>query len=339
MQRAPIERILCPVDFSEFSVHAFLYASSLAQRYRARLLVLHVAESWRHPSASFAATASQYDRFCAELLTAGKQRLCHFIQHHPTAGIAAECAVRDGMAADCILSFAHQEAVNLIVMGTHGVRGFDRLMLGSVTETVLRKAHCSVLAVHHASGEPLRSHAEQEGIVLREILFCTDFSEDSSSGLDYAASVAAEYKAHLTLVHVLDGLRGMCGVKSDTTAIARLESLRAGLSTEIPTVSTVLRSGRASREIGRLAAHINADVVMMASHPRPALNDAFFGSTIYRVVQLGNCPVLAVHAEPNPEAARRLANQEESLSASTTARGTDAAGIAATAPMPSAPPR
>jgi len=129
-----IERILCPVDFSEFSIGAYRYASSLAQQYGARLFVQHVVEFWRYPYASFVATADVYSQFCQRLLTEGEEELRNFLKSHDQNGIYPECVIRVGMAADCILSLADEQTTSLIVMGTHGRRGFDRLMLGSVTE-------------------------------------------------------------------------------------------------------------------------------------------------------------------------------------------------------------
>ena len=63
-----VKRILCPVDFSEYSVRAYRHALSLAEHYQSKLVALHIAEVWRHPSASFAATASLYEEYCQSLL-------------------------------------------------------------------------------------------------------------------------------------------------------------------------------------------------------------------------------------------------------------------------------
>jgi nucleotide-binding universal stress UspA family protein len=189
MAAIKIERILCPVDFSEFSVGAYGYASSLAQRYRATLLVQHVVELWRHPSACFSATADLYVQYCRGLLTGGEVELQHFVKRHAQNGIHPECVIRKGMATDCLLSFADEQAVSLIVMGTHRRRGFDRLMLGSVTEKVLREGHCPVLAVRKPSRNFVASATLRDAIELRQILFCTDFSDYSNRRIQQVWSV------------------------------------------------------------------------------------------------------------------------------------------------------
>ena len=142
-----IERILCPIDFSEFSDEAYDYAQSLAWHYKATLFLQHVIDSLT-PLLSLPCLSRRLQRDVPE--PARRRRASSFrslrknIARH---GIQPQCKVGDGVATDLILDFAEAQAVNLIVMGTHGLRGIDHLTLGSVTEKVLRKARCPVLAV------------------------------------------------------------------------------------------------------------------------------------------------------------------------------------------------
>jgi nucleotide-binding universal stress UspA family protein len=300
MKRDPIQRILCAIDFSEFSVMAYEYASSLAPHYGARLYVQHVLESWQYPSACFVASADEYDRFCKNLKTAGCDHLHSLVKDHSLAGLTPECVIQDGPAADCIVSCARNEAVNLIVVGTHGIRGFDRAILGSVTEKVLRKARCSVLAVHHTSPDPSMSEAHERGLQLRKVLFCTDFSEYSNRAFDYALSVATAYDASLTVLHVVDGMSRLHGEENASRAYEVLRKLIASQSQPGCRITATVRVGRPYREISLLASEMNTDLVIMAVRGRNALDTAIFGSTTYRVLCLGSCPVLAVHPEDIP---------------------------------------
>jgi nucleotide-binding universal stress UspA family protein len=291
--RVPIQRILCPVDFSEYSVAAYRYAVSLAQRYKATLFALNVVETWKYPSACFAVTAQEYESFCDSRKTEASERLRQFVSEHSTDGFRPELVVQEGMAVDRILSCAQQELINLIVIGTHGVHGFDRVVVGSVTEKVLRKAHCSVLAVHKLFPEWVEKN--KEAIQLDEILYCTDFSDYSNRAFDYALSVAKEYNAHLTLVHVIDGI-----TRSQTSCEAeqaddQLVRLATRASENDFGIMRIVRTGRAYKEISDLATERHADLVVMAVHGRNAIDSAIFGSTTYRVVRLGETPVLAVH--------------------------------------------
>jgi nucleotide-binding universal stress UspA family protein len=101
--------------------------------------------------------------------------------------------------------FAEAQKADVIVMGTHGGRGYDRLTLGSVTNRVMRAAPCPVLAVCNAPRDLMRE-GEEHGQVhrLTRILFCTDFSNNSETALKYAISATEEYDAELTLLHVLE---------------------------------------------------------------------------------------------------------------------------------------
>ncbi len=226
-----IKLILCPIDFSEFSVSAYQHALSVAEHYQAKLVAQHIVELWR-------------------------------------------------------------------LMGTHGRRGFDRLMLGSVTDRVMRTAPCPVLA---ASKPPHGSVAagKERGHVhhLSRILFCADFSENSERALRYAISATAEYDAELTLLHVLDGVPSSAKTEEATAAAAeRLDQLIPPEGRKSLKIRTAARIGKPYAQIIQLAMEAQIDLVIMGVRGRGALDVAVFGSTTYRVMQLGSCPVLAVRS-------------------------------------------
>ncbi len=291
-----IKSILCPVDFSEFSARAYCHALSMAEHYRSKLVAQHVVEMWRHPSASFAATAQLYDEYCQSLRTSATERLQEFVKQHTQSEIQQELVVDQGIAADSILSFAQEQKSDLIVMGTHGLRGFDRLMLGSATDRVMRRAPCPVLAVREPTHDSIAASQERPHLHhLDRILACTDFSEDSERALNYAISATAEYDAELTLLHVLEGVPGPA--KTEEAIAAATEQLDKLIPPESKTlkIKTAVRTGKPYREIIQLALEAQTDMVTMGVRGRGALDLAVFGSTTYRVMQLGPCPVLVSH--------------------------------------------
>jgi nucleotide-binding universal stress UspA family protein len=95
----------------------------------------------------YAASQGDYQEFCRALREGGEERLREFVKKHAHDEIQPELMVHQGVAADSILSFAQARKADVIVMGTHGRRGFDRLVLGSVTDRVMRTAPCPVLAI------------------------------------------------------------------------------------------------------------------------------------------------------------------------------------------------
>jgi nucleotide-binding universal stress UspA family protein len=293
-----INLILCPIDFSEFSVSAYQHALSVAEHYRAKLVAQHIVELWRHPAADFVASAGLYEEYSQALRESGKEQLQEFVENHPHDEIQPELVVQTGVAADSILSFAQLQKADVIVMGTHGRRGFDRLMLGSVTDRVMRTAPCPVLV---ASKPPQGSVAvgKERGHVhhLSRILFCADFSENSDRALKYAISATAEYDAELTLLHVLEGAPSLAKTEEAMAVAAeRLDKLIPAEGRKTLKTKTAVRIGKTYAQIIQLAEETQIDLVTMGVRGRGALDVAVFGSTTYRVMQLGSCPVLAVRS-------------------------------------------
>jgi len=197
---------------------------------------------------------------------------------------------------DLILSQAEERAANLIVMGTHGLRGIDRLMLGSVTERVLRRARCPVLAVRKPAHHVISSVHDPEPVHLRKMLLCTDFSDHAHRASEYAVSMAKEYGAELTLLHVLEDVPRSADLESATVKVAKqLEEFIVPKAREGCTVKVMVRIGKPYQQIIELALEAQTDLVFMGVRGHGALDTAIFGSTAYRVIQLGPCPVLAVH--------------------------------------------
>ena len=270
----------------------------LAEHYQAKLVAQHIVELWRHPSADFAASAGLYEEYCQALRESGKKQLQEFVKNHTHDEIQPELVVQIGIAADSILSFAQSQKADVIVMGTHGRRGFDRLMLGSVTDRVMRRAPCPVLATSKPSHDSVAAGKERGHVHhLSRILFCADFSENSERALKYAISATAEYDAELTLLHVLEGVPSPAKTEEAMAAAAeRLDKLIPPEGRKTLKIKTAVRIGKPYAQIIQLALETQIDLVTMGVRGRGALDLAVFGSTTYRVMQLGSCPVLAVHS-------------------------------------------
>jgi nucleotide-binding universal stress UspA family protein len=290
-----IERILCPIDFSEFSARAYDYAQSLAWHYQAKLFLNHVVD-FGFPPYEYYTPAIDLNEVVGKTCADARVQLLELAKSHTRNGVQPECFVQEGAVTDSILSFAEAQRVDLIVMGTHGLKGLDRVTLGSVTEKVLRKAPCPVLVVRKLGPHVVAPEGAQSSGELRRVIFCTDFSDPSQRALDYALSAAAEFDAELTLLHVLDDIPRSANIEEAIAATTKqLEKLISSEGVKPGKIKTLVRIGRAYQQIIGLALEIQADLVVMAVRGRNALDLAVFGSTTYRVIQLGPCPVLAVH--------------------------------------------
>ena len=222
------------------------------------------------------------------------------------AGLGVDILIDVGQPAGRILERAASLPADLIVMGTHGISGFEHLVLGSVTEKVLRKAACPVLTV------PPHAHATSR-LPFKRLLCAVDFSDSSLTALQYAFSLAQESDAGLTILYVLEWpweeppppfleevpfehgfalaeYRRYC----EKSAMARLESLvPASLGRSHPPV-TRLRNGKPYVQILQVAAEEQSDLIIVGVGGRKRLDVALFGSTTNQVVRRATCPVLTL---------------------------------------------
>jgi nucleotide-binding universal stress UspA family protein len=144
-------RILVPVDFSPCSKAALQYAAQLAERFDAAVEVLHVWEPPMYlglgPGEVFLQVTTDQGQPLSEVVrTRARQELDQFIaeiQSRSSANVSGRLEV--GNTSDTILEIAKANQCDLIVMGTHGRRGFSRVLMGSIAERVVRHAPCPVI--------------------------------------------------------------------------------------------------------------------------------------------------------------------------------------------------
>ncbi len=290
-----IERIVCPTDFSDFSQRAYDYGLSLARHYNAELYLLHVVRPVIIGYPEYAIPDS-VNEFYGELREHAEEQLREFAKVHAEGGLQAKVTVQEGVVTESILEFARENSIDMIVMGTHGRKGFQRLTLGSVTERVLRRAGCPVLVVRRPAHDFVTPGSGAEPVHLQKILFCSDFSEYSKRALQYALSLATEYKSELALIHILEHTPSPQDRDAETAgALRRLEESVPADARGCCKIKPIVRVGKPYEEIIKLAEQDRTDLVIVGVRGRNALDLALFGSTTHRVIQLGPCPVLAIH--------------------------------------------
>jgi nucleotide-binding universal stress UspA family protein len=139
-----LKQILIPIDFSDYSDQALRWGVSLAQKYGAQLLLLHVIPEVLE---EVSARESAGEQLVIDLTAEVEAQLREIARQGLKEGVAVDVRVADGEPADAILRMARQEKVDLIVMGTHGRTGLSHLLLGSTAEAVVRAAACPVFTV------------------------------------------------------------------------------------------------------------------------------------------------------------------------------------------------
>ncbi len=173
------------------------------------------------PPYEYYTPAVDFDEVFRKTRADAREQLQEFAKSQTRSSVEPVCFVQEGAVADSILYFAEAEGVDLIVMGTHGRKGFDRVTLGSVAEKVLRKAPCPVLVVRKPKPEAVAPEGAQSSFELRRVIFCTDFSDPSQRALEYALSAAAEFDAELTLLHVLDDIPRSANIEEAIAAATK----------------------------------------------------------------------------------------------------------------------
>jgi nucleotide-binding universal stress UspA family protein len=216
-------------------------------------------------------------------------------------GLDAVILVEAGDPLRTITEQSVARAVDLIVMGTHGRRDFDRLLSGSVTERVLRASGCPVLAV-----PPGLATATSATSVFHRILCAVDFSLSSRRALNIALDFARQGNGTVTVVTVVEWLaeeepRTLAHFNVSAYRRHLLEDTRSRLhqllSAEARTwcdIDEVVTFGRAHRQVLRLAAERCCDLVVMGAQGRGGPNLSSFGSTTPPVVRSATVPVLVV---------------------------------------------
>ena len=277
-----LRRLLFPTDGSTCATHALAHAADLARRHRAELHVLHVRAP-RHDALRLNGEAVP-DALAAAVAGARPVR-AEARASSPTLGI---------------LDYADRHDVDLIVMGTHGRAGVDRLILGSVTQEVVRLASCPVLTV--------RPDVEATALSVARILAPVDFSADSWLAVAYAEHLAALYGARLDLLHVVETLPSYGLVDIPATYPAPSEEQEAATCTALldlaheaggPPVALEPHVVAGNPTIGVLEAveALAPDLLVLPTHGRSGLKRLVLGSVAEQAVRRASCPVLVVRGQ------------------------------------------
>lgn len=280
MTTTGIHRILCPVDFSDTSANALRYAAALAPCWDATLVVLH-ADVFAPPAYFTEAQVEQLVKEWGETEAAAERVLHDFV--HRTLGKLApqvETAVVEGAAADAISIGASTFGTDLIVMGTHGRRGWRQLLLGSVAEQVLHGSEIPVLMVRPEFAGP------EGGLGIRDILCPVNNTHVARKAFSLAAQIAHCYKATLTLLHVSE--------PSPEHAIADLCSWAPEDERSLCQMREISREGKVPDEVLKAASEVSCDLLVLGAWHRRFHDRMILGSATAPIVRHARCPVLVV---------------------------------------------
>jgi nucleotide-binding universal stress UspA family protein len=216
-------------------------------------------------------------------------------------GLSVKHELIVGIPEDSILKAVGKTGAALLVMGTHGRTGWDRLQLGSSAEAMIRKAPCPVLTVHGATVADLPLNAHR--LTFKRLLVATDFSSSSEGALRCAAALARRFNADVVLVHAIDQTKSSRrggnhgGGSARLTADRRLQEVVEAAQAEQYVVERTAASGNPVDVILAEAKRATADFIVMGTKGRRGLPRLALGSVAESVVRRAGCPVLVVKGD------------------------------------------
>src|SRR5262245_39798151 len=286
-------RILCPVDLSDTAGHVVQHAVQFGRWYRAPITALHICNPVVIPPSDFTLVgAPTVPILTDDDINEVRQKVQTLFDS--TGSGPVDVIVESGRPAKRIVEIAGALPAGLIVMGTHGATGFQHLILGSVTEKVLRQAPCPVLTV------PPRVRTTPS-LPFTRILCPVDFSESARAALGFAVSLSQECSARLTILYALERpseelspFTAEYRHEVEQSAAAKLAELSAGFEQRGSQAVMRVAYGKAYREILATASEESSDLIVIGVHGRNPLDLMLFGSTTNQVVRRATCPVLTV---------------------------------------------
>jgi len=266
----PPRKVLVPTDMSAASESALKYARYFHERFGSELLVIH-AHHFELPAYFSSGPKEDIKRELKREAKAAKDYVGK--QAEPILGVLPDVEVIENTPVEAILDASHASNAELIVMGMHGHRGWERLWMGSVTEQVIRRSKIPVLAVSSAPSQA----------PIRRILCPANPSDTGKQALEYAAKISRAFDANLTVLHVVE--------QGDEPLACPLvdEPIKNSCNVE-----EIKLNGNAAKTIAEASNSLKPDLIVMGAEHKSAVMGEFFSTTTSSVMQLGVGPLMVV---------------------------------------------
>ncbi len=294
--RLRFKNVLVATDLSEQSEDAVQAGMEIASRFGSNLFVAHVLTPVIMPDPS----GVMAPNLLRAQETAARARLDAIASMAAMKHIAhSEMLLRYGTIVATINEIIEAHGIDLLVLATHGRKGLNKVMLGSVAESLLRETHCPVLMI----GPHAKSASQEYQMKFKSLLLPVDLDSDSLRAAQYATSLAAEMDAKITLLSVVPSLSDT--KDASTTRREMITGKMWGLWQLLPAEATLWFHPNLRVEEGDVAVQILAAarqekaelIVMKAREPKP-LSDHASWATLSKIVSHAHCPVLAVRSLP-----------------------------------------
>ena len=290
--------ILVPTDFSDASTHAVRFAGRLAGRTGARVRLVYA--DYFVPPIDFAASAAvEYALTSDEAADEAKQMLINTAKDNLLPSTRFETRVVIESPVSAIIDEARHCGADLVVMGTHGRTGFRRLVVGSVTESVMRGINVPIITV-----SPL-TDTERINVALPRIVLPIDYSPECRETIRAAASLSDPKLTRIMCVRPAE---------SDTPDIAVGEIQRMQRFTPPDLIERcqykLLPGDHPAEQVVEFAKLVRADLIAVGTASTRSTTEVVRGTFAERIIERSDCPVLVVNEQTVLRAAA-LKGQEE----------------------------
>jgi len=288
--------IVCPVDFSDHSRAALARAYAWARHFRTRLVVVTVVE----PLLANAADATYDMNFVRDEILPELRVFVEQVSTPAESKTPAEVIVLVGDPFAEIIAVARREKADLVIMATHGLTGYRKMLLGSTTEKVLRQTTIPVLVVPAA--DQTVTAMEDPMTVVRHVLAPVDFKGGTVTDVRVAAAIARTLDVPLLLLHVVRPVKGPERLKTQRDTHNRIQFERArqqiqrliSEAGESIAIETVVAVGSPAEEIAQIAVARDVGLIVMGLRTQEHMFGPRPGSIAYRVLGLAPAMVLAL---------------------------------------------
>lgn len=273
------DRILIPTDGSRSAEVAARHGMLIAGVFEASVHVISVVDERERGERLAEEQAQDAVSTLEELFEQEPDRSCRSVIEH-------------GRPYETILSYASENDIDFIVMGTHGRHGLSRVLLGSVTERVIRLSNDPVLAV-----PPHTIVREREGY--DRILIPTDGSPDAGAAIEHGLSIAERMGATVRILCVIEGERGLppIGNPLRDEAVEVVEAVAEQASDRDVPLTTHVQPGKPHEVINNFVSAHGMDLIAMGTHGRSGIRRHLLGSVTERVLRTSDAPVLTVRQD------------------------------------------
>ncbi len=297
-----VKNVLYATDFSATSESALPYATAISRRFGSTLHVAHILSDANLLLMTGGVDYVSMGTLYEDAHTQAQEKIQQITNR--LGKIPYYTYVRHGQPWKNLSHIVVENAIDLLVLGTHGRTGLGKLLLGSVAEDILRHVPCPVLTV----GPKVSGHAKLQEIQakgselapaeleLRQILYATNFTAASLVVAPVAVALAEQFRAHLTLMHVIEqysDLDNHPGPIED--GVQKLQALVPKDASLPYAPEIVMEFGPAVECIVNTAVEREADLIVLGARPVDGTAHLPW-STVHQVVARAACPVLTVPA-------------------------------------------